>query len=178
MAFPPKKSGDGKSKKPGGSPDQQPQAGPPVPVAPQPQQPPLPGAPMDPFAAMQGGGGPPPPLAPPGLAGSPMLPPGMGGEPDMDDNPMLMALLSGAGGGMGSDPYATMPGESQIGFQGAGVADPKMGLEEMIKLLMLAQAGVAPGSPVMSSSGLVSDPPSNPMAGFGPPGGGTGFGMY
>ena len=97
----------------------------------------------------------------------------------MDDNPMLSALLSGVGSRPDmQNPYATLPGESQHVFDGIGVADPQMGLQEMLKLLMLAQAGVAPGSPVTSSSGLVSDPPSNPMAGFSPPGGGVGFGMY
>lgn len=107
------------------------------------------------------------------------MPPMTMGEPDMDDNPMLSAMLSGVGSRPDmQNPYATLPGESQHVFDGIGVADPQMGLQEMLKLLMLAQAGVAPGSPVTSSSGLVSDPPSNPMAGFSPPGGGVGFGMY
>ena len=235
MAFPPdKKSG---KPKPKGGPSAGPQdpmaaAGPPVAAPTAPQVPPAPGEGVDPYAAMAGqispSPVPPQPMPFPGQAG-PMpggpgafpMGPGQMGEPDMDDNPMLMALLAGGqmpgspGGGMGpggpppmggmppgmdpmmgnmmgggmpgmgmdpnmmmgSDPYATMPGEPDHALDGVGTGDPQMGLQQMIQLLMLAKAGVGGGS-ARSSSGLTPDPATNTMMGMDFSGGQPGFGMY
>ena len=199
MAVPPsKKNADGKGKPPGWT------GGPPMPAASAPQDPPLPGEAVDPMTAMMGQVSPspvPPAPAPfPGQAppvgigpGGYGMPPGMMGEPDADDNPMLSALLLGAGGQnspmgaappvgmpgglMPGDPYSTLPGEPDHAFDGVGTDDPQMGLEQMIQLLMLAKAGVGHNT-VMSSSGLVPDPPSNIMMGTDFSGGGQTYGMY
>jgi hypothetical protein len=162
---------------------------------------PTPTAPNMPMMGdMMGGGAPmmpPPGTAAPSPYSFPMAPGNMG-EPDADDNPMLRQLLSGGGGMPGAginspalnqgpmvqdpgDPYAILPGESQYATAGAGPEDPNMGLQQMLTLLMLAQAGVGGGAamPVKSSSGLVPDPASNIMYGMDfSNGGGPGFGMY
>lgn len=140
--------------------------GAPMPVAPGPQQPPIPGEPMDPFAAMAMGQQQPPPMDPMlmqalmGGGGMPM------GDGDMDA-PMDLMGMGMPGMGM-ADPYAVPPGYSQQALSGAGVADPQMGLQQLLQMLALAQSGVAPGSPVTSSSGVMPDPSSNIMAGFDP----------
>jgi hypothetical protein len=73
---------------------------------------------------------------------------------------------------MGMDPFNTIiPGEPDHVFDGLGTGDPQMGLGEMIKLLMLAKAGVGGGP---TSSGLTPDPASSATAGMDFSGGGMG----
>jgi hypothetical protein len=142
------------------------------------------GQPGPPFAAMgmQGGGMLPPSFGPATGAG----------EPDMDEDAYVTSLLGGGGyaqppgpqmmGGFGQatpgmmpgpmlmqpgmpDPYATMPGEPDHALDGVGPEDPKMGLTELLNLLMLAHAGVGGGA--RTSSGLVPEPRTNTMMGLG-----------
>ncbi len=191
MAFPPPKGGPPKSKPPGpggppgaGGPD----AGNPDPMAgtggPPPMQPPggpPPGAGADPMAAMMGQLGPgllPPPQAPPpsfpgGPDGMPFgssMPGGDmdGDQMDLEGSPLLQQLMGSLGGG---DEYATMPGESDHVFDGAGTDDPGMGLDQIIQLLAMAQMGVGGGPPEpMMDPSMGMGMPQRPRGGV-PPGG-------
>jgi hypothetical protein len=132
------------------------------------------------MALLAGGGGGPGGMmgGPPPMGGGPP-PMGMGMDPMMGMmGPGGMPPMGGTGPGMGSDPYGVpdpfntiIPGEPDHVFDGLGTGDPQMGLGEMIKLLMLAKAGVGGGP---TSSGLTPDPASSATAGMDFSGGGMG----
>ena len=118
-------------------------------------QPIRPGQGMNPMAAMMGGlglppapGQGPPQLGPGGLPfGGSMPDPGA----DTGGSDLLSALL-GSGGGDQGDPYTQPPGAQPL--DGMGTSDPKMGLQNFLSMLALAQSGVGepgqggPGGPL------------------------------
>jgi len=130
---------------------------------------------MDPVMAMLQGLGPEvmgtPPAQP---GGAPLGPDGLpfgGSLPeegfDGGGSDLLAALAGGLGGG-GSDPYAVAPGQSDQGFQGAGTGDPNMGLEQLLQLLALGQAGVGGGPQAggIPSPGAMGPPGGSPFGGY------------
>jgi hypothetical protein len=161
--------------------------------APLPAAMPKPGSTMDPMAAMLGGltgGGLPPPPPPPG---PPMGPGGLpvGGtmpsvdpwfSPEMSGSTLLQGLsravgdpyaaggggpgdLAGAGGPLGvNDPYSAGP-TGHADLSNIGPQDPRMGLEQLIQLIAMAQSGAGPDAGGMSPQ-MASGAPGGLLAGL------------
>lgn len=85
---------------------------------------------------------------------------------EMGDSPILAALMGsmGGAGGMGMDPYAVGPMEPPNVFDGAGTGDPSGGMAQLIRLLMLAQAGMGGAGMGPASSGMEPGPSSPGLA--------------